>query len=386
MENFEYQAGTKVLFGKDQIENLPDVLKTYGIRVLLCYGGSSIKRIGLYDKIHELLKDCEVFELSGIEPNPKISSVQKGVELCYEHRIQVVLAVGGGSVIDCAKVISAAVFYHGEPWQMVAEAAPTEKALPLVTVLTLAATGSEYDAGGVISNPATNEKIGYDSELVRPKVSILDPTYTFSVSPKQTAAGASDILSHLLEQYFAPQNTYMTDQLLTGAIKTVLRYAPIAVREPENYEARGELMWLSSLACNGILSTGSAYGGWSCHAIEHELSAFYNVTHGIGLAIVTPRWMRYVLNENTVARFAQYGTEVWGINASLAPMETAEQAIAKTERFFRELGDPMTLTELGIGSEHFAEMAEHAVSANFLQYAYVPLNAEDVKHILEMCL
>ena len=178
----------------------------------------------------------------------------------------------------------------------------------------------------------------------------------------------------------------MTDQLLTGAIKTVLRYAPIAVREPENYEARGELMWLSSLACNGILSTGSAYGGWSCHAIEHELSAFYDVTHGIGLAIVTPRWMRYVLNENTMARFVQYGTEVWGINASLAHMEIAEQAIAKTESFFRELGDPMTLTELGIGSEHFAEMAEHAVSANFRQYAYIPRNAEDVKHILEMCL
>lgn len=386
MENFEYRAGTKVLFGKGQIENLPPEVKSYGRKVLLCYGGGSIKKIGVYDEIQRLLSDCEIYELAGIAPNPKIDSVREGVELCRKYGIEVILAVGGGSVIDCAKVVSAAVYYDGEPWNMVKKAVQTEKALPLITILTLAATGSEYDAGAVISNTATNEKLGYDSELVRPKVSILDPTYTFSVSSKQTAAGAIDIMSHLMEQYFTAQSTFLADQMLTGAMKTVIRYAQIAVREPDNYEARSELMWLSSLACNGILSTGCSYSGWSCHGIEHELSAFYDVTHGVGLAIVTPRWMRHILNEQTVSRLAKFGIDVWGLDAAQDERTIAEKAIAEVEGFFTSLGVPMTLTELGIGTEHFEEMAKHAVEANWLSYAYVPLTKEDVKEILNQCL
>lgn len=386
MENFEYRAGTKVLFGKGQIENLPTEIKSYGSKVLLCYGGSSIKKIGIYDEIHKLLSDFEIYELARIAPNPKIESVREGVRICREHGVDVILAVGGGSVIDCAKVVSAAVYYEGEPWDMVKNAVQTEKALPLVTILTVAATGSEYDAGAVISNTATNEKLGYDSERVRPKASILDPTYTFSVSSKQTAAGAIDIMSHLMEQYFTAQSTYLADQMLTGAMKTLIRYAPIAVREPDNYEARSELMWLSSLACNGILSTGCSYSGWSCHGIEHELSAFYDVTHGIGLAIVTPRWMRHILNEQTVSRLAKFGVDVWGLDATQDEHTIAEKAITETEDFFTALGVPMTLTELGIGREHFEEMAKHAVEANWLSYAYVPLTKEDVNEILIHCL
>lgn len=386
MENFEYQAGTRVLFGKGQIENLPAAVKSYGTKVLLCYGGGSIKKIGVYDEVRRLLSDCEIYELAGIAPNPKVESVREGVALCRRYGVEVVLAVGGGSVIDSAKVIAAAVYYDGEPWDMVKNAVQTANALPLVTILTAAATGSEYDAGAVISNTAANEKLGYDNERIRPKVSILDPTYTFSVSPRQTAAGAIDIMSHLLEQYFTPQHTFLTDQLLTGAMKTVIRYAPIAVREPDNYEARGALMWLSSLACNGILSTGCPYGGWSCHGMEHELSAFYDVTHGVGLAILTPRWMRHALNEQTVSRFAQFGIDVWGLDAAPDMHAIAEQAIAETEAFFTSLGVPMTLTALGIGTEHFEEMAEHAVEANWLSCAYVPLNKEDVKEILTQCL
>lgn len=385
MENFEYQAGTKVLFGKGQIENLPSVVKKYGTKVLLCYGSGSIKKSGIYGEIQKLLDGCDLYEVAGIAPNPKIENVREGVRICREHNVDVVLAVGGGSVIDCAKVISAAVFYDGEPWEMIKNAALTEKALPLITVLTLAATGSEYDAGAVISNQTTKEKLGYDSELIRPKVSILDPSYTFSVSEKQTAAGAADIISHLLEQYFAPQNTFLADQLLIAALKTAIHYAPVAVKEPENYEARGQLMWLSSLACNGIFATGCQYGGWSCHGIEHELSAFYDVTHGVGLAIITPRWMRYVLNENTVSRFARYGIDVWGIDETLDPFEIADRAIDATGNFFMTLGIPMSLTELGIGTEHFDEMAAHAVDANWLSYAYVPLTKDDVKEILNMC-
>lgn len=342
MENFEYQAGTKVLFGKDQISKLPEIVKKYGSKILLCYGGGSIKRIGIYDDINHLLEGCELYELANIAPNPKIESVEAGVKICREHNIDVILA----------------------------------------------ATGSEYDAGAVISNTATNEKLGYDSEYVRPKVSILNPEYTYSVSAKQTAAGSIDIISHLLEQYFAPHNTYMADQLLTASLRTAIHYAPVAVKEPENYEARGQLMWLSSLACNGILSTGCQYGGWSCHGIEHELSAFYDVTHGIGLAIITPRWMRYILSKNpaTASRFAQYGIDVFGISAELDTNEIADKAIDATENFFMTLGSPMSLSELGIGTEHFDEMAEHVVEANWLSYAYVPLDKNDVKEILNMCI
>lgn len=385
MENFEYQAGTRVLFGKGQIEQLPEVISGFGKKVLLCYGGGSIRRNGIYDRVYELLKDCEIYELAGIAPNPRIDSDREGIALCRKHDIDVILAVGGGSVIDCAKVVAAGVYYDGDPWEMVAQGKQTEKALPLVAVLTLAATGSEYDDGAVITNPATNEKIGYGNELTMPKVSILDPAYTYTVPSKQTAAGSIDIMSHLLEQYFGPDHTYLADQMLAGAIRTVIRYAPVAVKQPDDAQARGELMWTSSLACNGILSLGCGFGGWPAHAIEHELSAYYDITHGVGLAILTPRLMRHMLNDSTLARFAQYGRDVWGI-AGKDDKETAKQAIGETEKFFTSLGVPMTLGELGIGEEHFDEMAEHANRNNRLLHAYVPLSKEEVKAILHDCL
>lgn len=385
MKDFVYQAGTRVLFGKGQIEHLPEVIAKFGKKVLLCYGGGSIKRNGIYDKVYALLKDCEIYELAGIAPNPRIDSDREGIALCREHNIDVILAVGGGSVIDCAKVVAAGVYYDGDPWEMVSQGKQTENALPLVAILTLAATGSEYDDGAVITNPETNEKIGYGNELTMPKVSILDPTYTYTVPAKQTAAGSIDIMSHLLEQYFGPDMTYLADQMLAGAIKTVIHYAPVAVKEPDNAQARGELMWTSSLACNGILSQGCGYGGWPAHAIEHELSAFYDVTHGVGLAIITPRLMRHMLNDDTLARYAQYGRDVWGI-VGKDDKETAEQAIDETEKFFTSLGVPMTLRALNIGEEHFDEMAEHAGRNGRLLHAYVPLSKEEVKAILHDCL
>lgn len=386
MENFTYQSGTQINFGKDQINTLHDLILPYGKKVLLAYGGGSIKRSGLYDKIRELLSDCTIYELSGIDPNPRIESVIEGRNICIDNDIDVIIAVGGGSVIDCAKVTAASVYHDGDIWEMVKNNIPTKNALPVITVLTIAATGSEYDASAVISNTATNEKLGYDQENIRPKASILDPTYTFTVPAKQTAAGTIDIISHLLEQYFAPANTLLTDSLLIGALKTAVHYAPIVYSQPDNYEARGQMMWLSSLACNGIFSTGSQYGGWSCHAIEHELSAFYDVTHGVGLAIVTPQWMHHVLNDSTKDRFARYGIEVFGIDPSQTTLNIAYQAIQKTEDLFRSLNVPMTLHELNIATEHFDEMAEAAAQNGMLAYAYVPLNAEDVKQILTNCL
>lgn len=386
MENFTYQAGTKVLFGKGELDQLPQELIPYGNKILMCYGGGSIRRTGLYKQIKDRLPDFEIYELGGIAANPKIESVREGVALCRDHDIEAILAVGGGSVIDCAKAIAAATFYEGDPWQMIETAAQPGQALPLITVPTMAATGSEYDAGAVISNPATNQKIGYDSELIRPKVSILDPTFTFSVPASQTTAGSADIFSHLLEQYFAAPTSFMADRLVEGMMKTLLTFAPKALENPEDYEARAELLWTSSLACNGLLSLGSQYGGWSCHAIEHELSAFYDLTHGVGLAIVTPQWMRHVLNEETVDRFVQYGKEVWGLEEQEDRFETAEAAIAKTEDFFRSLGIAMHLSEVNIDETHFDEMAERAVKNGFLEYAWVPLEASDVRAILEASL
>ncbi len=386
MENFDYYANTRVLFGRGQIRSLPEIIEGYGKRVLLCCGGSSIKSIGLYETVRALLADHMIYEVSGIEPNPKIESVRRGVELCRENEIDVVLAVGGGSVIDCAKTIAAAAFYKGDAWDMIVRAEQTEKALPLVTVLTLSATGSEYDAGAVISNSAAKEKRGYDSELIRPAVSILDPTYTFSVPAYQTAAGSIDIMSHVLEQYFSPKTVFIADQLCEAVMRTVIKYAPEAIKKPDDYEARGQLMWASSIADNGLLCLGNQVGAFSCHAIEHELSAYYDITHGTGLAIVTPRWMRRILSDRTAERFAHYGTAVWGIDPSIDKYEIADKAITATEDFFKSLGVPMSLSELDINDEYFEKMSWHAVETGALGYAYVPLDAKDVESILRDCL
>ena len=257
MENFQFFVGTNVLFGKGQLERLPSSLAQFGKNVLLTYGGGSIKRTSLYDQIKQLLGSFEVFELGGIEPNPRIESVEAGAALCRENAIDVILAVGGGSTIDCSKAIAAATFYPGGAWEMIkqasdraAGAAVITRAVPIVTVLTLAATGSEMNSGGVISNLQVKEKVGFFSPLVLPKVSILDPELTYSVPANQTAAGAADIMSHILEVYFNALPTFIPDRISEGLLKTVIHYAPLALNEPHHYEARANLMWASSLALN----------------------------------------------------------------------------------------------------------------------------------------
>jgi Uncharacterized oxidoreductases, Fe-dependent alcohol dehydrogenase family len=388
MENFNYCVGVNVLFGKGQVENLPSLLAPYGKKVLLCYGGGSIKKIGLYDEVKELLKGYEVYGLSGIAPNPKIDSVREGVKLCREHGIEAILAVGGGSVIDCSKAIAAAVYYDGDPWEMISLRKPIAKALPIVTILTLAATGSEADAGAVISNTTTNEKLGLGAPVLMPKASIMDPTYTFSVPANQTAAGCADIMSHLMEQYFVPETTYMGDMLVESVMKTIIKYAPVAIREPENYEARAQIMWGSSIGDNATLCNGNKLAVFGVHGMEHELSAHYDLTHGVGLAILTPNWMRYVLKaapEIVTPRFAHFAKAVWGLDGAEDSV-LAEEAIQATAEFFRELGIPMTLTEVGINDSKFGEMAEHAIHYGGLDHAWIPLRHEDIVEILKMCL
>lgn len=385
MENFRFCVGTDIRFGKGQIENLPEVLSIYGKKVLLTYGGGSIKKIGLYQEIKKLLKDFEVFELGGIEPNPRVESVEAGAKICKEKEIDVILAVGGGSTIDCSKAIAAGAFYEGDPWEFIVDSSKIKKALPLCTVLTLAATGSEMDAGGVITNLSTKQKLGFGHPILLPKVSILDPEYTYSVSKYQTAAGAIDMMSHIFEVYFDEHSVGVPDRISEGLLINIIKYAPLALTDPTNYEARAQLMWSGTLAINGLCSTGKECA-WSCHPIEHELSAYNDMTHGVGLGIVTPRWMEYILSDKTVAKFAQYAVAVWDVEENLDQHEQAKLGIEATKKFFESLGIPMNLHDVGIGKEQFKEMAKKAVEHGSLEYAYVPLNQIDVEKILEMCL
>lgn len=385
MNNFNFCVPTDIRFGRDQIECLPEELKKYGKRVLLVYGGGSIKRTGLYEKIQTLLKEFEIYELSGIEPNPKLSSVRKGVALCKEHKIDVVLAVGGGSCIDASKHIACGAFYEGDPWDLVLDRSKVTGALPIAVVLTICATGSEMNSGAVISNEETNEKLEINTPLLYPALSICDPTYLYTLPAKQTAAGTVDIMSHVFEQYFQPNDgAYLTDRLAEAVLKTCIHYGPIALKEPENYEARSNLMWSSTVGLNHLLTVGKG-GAWSVHPMEHELSAFYDITHGVGLAILTPAWMRYVLSDETVARFAMYARNVWDIEET-DPYRAAQLAIDKTEEFFISLGMPSTLQEVGIDHSRFAEMAEEAVrTSGIASRSYVHLEKEDIVKIFEMC-
>jgi len=375
-----------MLFGKDQIAALPEVINEFGRNVLLVYGGGSIKKNGIYDKVMELLSNCNIVELSGVEPNPRITTVEKGVALCKEHNIDVVLAVGGGSTIDCSKVIAAGYYYDGPAWDLVTQPEKIDKVLPIVTVLTLAATGSEMNQNAVISNLESNEKFGTYSKNMIPKASILDPTYLYSLPAIQTAAGTVDIMSHIFENYFKADTTaFIQDRFAEGILKACIKYCKIALERPEDYEARANLMWASSMALNGLTGAGKD-GAWTCHPIEHELSAFYDITHGVGLAIVTPRWMRFILSETTVDKFVEYAVNVWNLDEDKDKFALANEAIDKTEQFFKDCKIPMTLTEVGIDASKFDIMAEKAVKYGELKYAYVPLSKEDVVEILNMCL
>lgn len=389
MNSFVYDIPVKVYFGENQLQHLGEEVRKFGRRVLLTYGGGSIKRMGLYDKvIAELARTgMEVFELSGIEPNPRIESVRKGAQICKDEKIDVLLAVGGGSTIDATKFMAAGACVDHDPWDFFADRnKPVEKALPVVTVLTLSATGSEMDASAVISNTETRDKIGRTVRAVLPRVSFLDPTFTYTVSPYQTACGSADILSHLFEVYFNMEpDMYMLDCFMEGMIKTVIRYAPVAMKDPENYEARANLMWTSSWAINGFVNGGRQLE-WSCHPMEHELSAIYDITHGLGLAILTPRWMEYCLDETTVSRYVQFGVNVFGIDPDQASMDIARQSIDALSKFlFGTLGLKSTFTEVGIRREDFAVMAEKACRGGIIR-GFKPLAQKDIERIYEMCL
>lgn len=388
MRDFEYCTPTRLIFGRGVVDGLPEVLRPLGRKVLLAYGGGSIKKSGLYDKVRSLLAGFEVHELSGIAPNPRYASVLEGVRICREKGVEVILAVGGGSVVDCSKAVAAGAKYDGDPWDLITYKVPTRDALPLVDVITMAATGTEFDPGGVISRPDTNDKIGYLDDHLYPVASFVDPEYTFTVPWIQTAAGVADAMNHVMEQYFNADPNDFADGMMEASLRSLIKNAKIVRDNPRDYDARAEIFLNCSLACNGILSLGEASSGWPMHAMEHALSAYYDITHGVGLAILTPRWMRHILSDRTAGRLARYGVNVLGVDAGLPERAAAEKAIEETAAFFASLGIPMRLAEVGIDGSRLAEMARHVAANEGLDrpHNYVPLAERDILAIFEASL
>lgn len=390
MRDFIFHNPDKVYFGKNQMIHLSEELLKYGKKVLLVYGGGSIKRNGLYEEVTSIMKknNLEWFELSGVEPNPRHTTVNKGAELCKKNNIDIILAVGGGSTIDCAKGIAAtALSSKNDVWEIIKEYKDVEKALPIIAVLTNAATGSEMDMWGVISNLDTNEKETIGGFALLPKVAFESPEYSFTLPTYQTACGAFDIFNHVLDNYYlAGDNTFdLTKRLQEAIMSVVVKFTPIAMKEPNNYEARANLMWASTVALNGILDGGSVHT-CVCHLMEHELSAYYDITHGHGLAILTPRWLSYILDDNTALAIYGLGISVFGIEQGLDSLEGAKKAIKALETFcFETLGLKSKLSDLGISEEHFKEMAVHATRGKVLK-GIKDLSSEDIVNIYKMCL
>ncbi|WP_436373400.1 iron-containing alcohol dehydrogenase [Cytobacillus sp. BC1816] len=387
MQNFTFYNPTKLIFGKDQLSQLQTEIPQYGKKVLVVYGGGSIKRNGLYDKVKEQLHEigAEMFELSGVEPNPRISTVRKGVEICKTEGIDFLLAVGGGSVIDCTKAIAAGAKYDGDAWDLVIKKAFAAKALPFGTVLTLAATGSEMNAGSVITNWETNEKYGWGSPVTFPKFSILDPVNTFTVPRDQTVYGIVDMMSHVLEHYFhLEENTDFQDRMCESLLITIMEAAPKLLEDLESYEHRAAILYSGTMALNGILNMGYR-GDWATHNIEHAVSAVYDIPHGGGLAILFPNWMKHNLNVKP-ERFKQLAIRVFNVDpAGKTDEETALEGIEKLREFWNSIGAPSRLADYDIDDSKVELMADKAtVNGEFGNFA--KLNHEDVVSIYRASL
>ncbi|MCY0888633.1 MAG: iron-containing alcohol dehydrogenase [Alicyclobacillaceae bacterium] len=387
MNPFRFHNPTALYYGKGQLElELVNEVKHYGQRVLLLYGGGSIRRNGLYDKVVGLLQagDIAVVELAGVEPNPRLTTVHRGIELCRTHSIDLILAVGGGSVLDCAKAIAMGVCFDGEVYDIYQRKAVATGALPIGTVLTLAATGSEMNSGGVITNWETKEKLGGGSPFTYPKFSFCDPENTFTVPKDQTVYGACDMLAHALEHYFhRTENAPLQRRMIESVLKTILETTPKVLANPEDYDARETMMYCSTMALNGMVSMG-IQGDWANHAMEHEVSAIYDIPHGGGLAILFPHWMDYVVEEAPL-RFADLARNVFGISEATSELSLARAGIAALRDFYASIGAPQRLAEYGIGSDQLDLMAEQSVRFGAIGN-YRKLEKTDVLAILTAAL
>ena len=392
VDPFIYCNPTKVYFGHDAMSHIHEELPRWGKNVLLVYGGGSIKGSGIYDKVVDEIRKAggSAYEISGVKPNPELPLAVKGARFCREAGIDLILAVGGGSVIDTAKVIAGSALYEGDPWELVKSRAQISRALPLLAIPTMAATGSEMNSCAVITNPDTHEKLGWTTEALRPKVSFLDPKNTFTVPPAQTAFGSADILSHILEVYLNRAEGFdAMDGFMESMMRSVIRWAPLAMADGANEEARANLLWNSEWAINDLIDRGHSVS-WSCHALEHELSAFYPVPHGLGLAILTPAFMEYVLNEDTAPRLARFAVRVMGVKEGKNEMKTARKGIKKLRKFFRKaLSLPGSLSEIGMDDALFEDMAAHAMAwkgEDGILHGFTPLTEEDLLAIYRKAL
>lgn len=388
MRPFTFQNPTRLHFGQGQLDKLPAEAKRYGKNVLLVYGGGSIKRNGLYDQVMAKLKEagCTVTELAGVEPNPRITTVARGAELCRSEAIDWILAVGGGSTIDCSKAIAAAAKYGGDFWDVVTKKATVQAALPLGTVLTLAATGSEMNSGSVISNEKTQEKHGWGSPLVFPAFSILDPAFTASAPKDHTVYGIVDMMSHVFEQYFHQgMKTPVQDGFCESILRAVIQTAPLLADDLTNLEYRETILYSGTMALNGLLSMG-ILGDWANHDMEHAVSAVYDIPHGGGLAIIFPNWMNYVLEDN-VARFRQFAVNVFGIGEEgRSDIEIARAGIEALRAFWTSLGAPSRLADYGIDDSRLEEMAQKVTGRTGTRGNFRKLTKEDVLAIYRMSL
>ncbi len=387
MDSFTFFNPVKLHFGEDALEKLPKELAQYGSKVLMVYGGGSIKSNGVYNAVIEKLQQADktVFELSGVEPNPRVETARIGIEICKKEGIDLVLAVGGGSVIDCSKLIVAGAKYDGDAWDIVKRKVLVKDALPLGTVLTLAATGSEMNSGSVITNAATEEKLGWGSPAAFPKFSILNPAYTVSVPKNHTVYGMVDMMSHVLEQYFHnTTNTPVTDEMCEGVLRTVVTTAPKLLKDLEDISLRETILLAGTIGLNGFLSIGSR-GDWASHNIEHAVSAIYDIPHAGGLAILQPHWMRLNVPVNP-ERFAGLATRVFGVDATgKTAEEIAYEGIDRLSAFWTSLDAPNRLADYNIDDSKFDQIIEHAMQngpfGNFNK-----LQEDDVRTILQNAL
>ncbi|WP_054024069.1 iron-containing alcohol dehydrogenase [Bacillus sp. FJAT-28004] len=388
MNSFQFVNPTHIVFGEGTAKQVGQLASKYGKTILLVYGSGSVKKTGLYDQTVNLLQEAgiKVYELPNIEPNPRLSTVKKGIDICRSEGVDFILAVGGGSVIDAAKAIAAGVPYEGDVWDFFTGKAVIQKALPLGTILTLAATGSEMNGNSVVTNWEENLKRAFGSPHTYPAFSILDPTLTYTVPRNHTVNGAVDIMSHVFEQYFSlTENTPLQERFCESILQTVIENVELALENPEDAAARANLMWCGTMALNGGLISVGMSNDWASHGIEHEVSAIYDIPHGAGLSVIFPNWMKYVYEER-VDRFVQYATRVWNVNPEgKTDKEIALEGIQATRDFFTKIGAESRLADYEIGSDKLDRMAEEAVRYGAIG-SFKRLEKQDVKAILELSL
>lgn len=387
MQNFDYQNTTRIIFGKEKEQEVGNYTVEQGSKVLLHYGGGSIKKYGTYEKVVKSLEEAgvEYIELGGVEPNPKLSLVKEGIGLAKSESVDFILAVGGGSVIDSAKAIAVGYFYDGDVWDFFTGEAEITEALPIGVVLTIPAAGSESSNGSVVTKMDGMYKRSIGSELIRPKFAILNPELTYTLPDYQTACGAVDIMAHIMERYFTnTENVEYTDRMAEATLKTIINNVPKVLKSNDDYAARAEIMWAGTNAHNGLLGTGREED-WASHGIEHELSGIYDVAHGAGLAVIFPAWMNYVY-QHDLERFAQFAVRVWDVDPDFKDLEwTAFQGIKKLKEFFQSIGMPLSLAELDIPKTRLEEMAKKATENGPLGN-FVKLDTNDILNIYKKAL